>query len=445
MTDYISTPVVQSLIALQEITWFNPKKMQFDEVQSKLSLQMSDMLDASDRLTRFAPYLAQVFSETAVTNGIIESELKAIPAMQRALSDSLNLEIPGRLWVKCDNQLPIAGSIKARGGIYEVLLHAERLALANGLLKTSDDYRACDLEHFRELFSKHQIVVGSTGNLGLSIGIMSAKLGFDVTVHMSSDAREWKKALLRSKGVNVVEHTADYGVAVEQGRQEAMQKDTAYFIDDEDSKSLFLGYSVAALRLQKQLVEQGIVVDKDHPLFVYLPCGVGGAPGGITFGLKQVFGDHVHCFFAEPTHSPCMVLGMETALHNGISVQELGIDNQTCADGLAVGRPSAFVGPMMDSLLSGVYTVSDDNMYRHLAMLVDAEGIPVEPSGAAGASGVLRILTEGHDYLTAHQIEEKMSQATHIMWATGGDMVPEEERKAYYQKGKALLEKGRGF
>ncbi|WP_321160386.1 hypothetical protein [Marinomonas rhodophyticola] len=93
----------------------------------------------------------------------------------------------------------------------------------------------------------------------------------------------------------------------------------------------------------------------------------------------------------------------------------------------------------MDSLLSGVYTVSDDNMSRHLAMLVDAEGIPVEPSGAAGVSGVLRVLAESGDYLTAHQIEDKMSQATHIIWATGGDMVPEEERKAYYQKGQALL------
>lgn len=103
MTDYISNSVVQSLIALQEITWFNPRKVRFDQIQPKLSLQMSDMLDASDRLARFAPYLAQVFPETAVTSGIIESELKAIPAMQIALSDSMNLEIPGRLMMKCDN------------------------------------------------------------------------------------------------------------------------------------------------------------------------------------------------------------------------------------------------------------------------------------------------------------------------------------------------------
>ncbi|MBJ7538727.1 D-serine ammonia-lyase [Marinomonas transparens] len=439
MSEFTTNPVVQSLVALNETTWFNPKKVAFESVQGQLPLQMSDMQDAADRLSRFAPYLALVFPDTAVNHGIIESELKPIPAMQSVLSDLMGADIEGRLLMKCDNQLPIAGSIKARGGIYEVLLHAERLALASGLLREGDDYRTFDSDAFRALFSAHQIVVGSTGNLGLSIGTMSAKLGFKVTVHMSADAREWKKALLESKGVNVVEHTADYSVAVEQGRQEAEQDDSAYFIDDEDSTSLFLGYSVAALRLQKQLNEQGILVDADHPLFVYLPCGVGGAPGGITFGLKQVFGDHVHCFFAEPTHSPCMLLGMETGLHSKIAVQDLGIDNLTCADGLAVGRPSAFVGPMMDQLLSGAYTVSDDNMHRYLTMLADAESIQVEPSATAGLVGVMRLLTSGRDYLKSHQLEDKMPQATHIMWATGGDLVPDEEREAYYSYGKALL------
>lgn len=424
-------PLVKELIELKEVSWFNPSITRLEEGLSYVGLGSEDIQDASQRLKRFAPYLAKAFPETAKTNGIIESEVVPISEMQSVLEREYDTPIQGRLLLKKDSHLPISGSIKARGGIYEVLTHAEKLAIEAGLLTESDDYSKLLNEEFRDFFKRFSIAVGSTGNLGMSIGIMSAKLGFSVSVHMSADARAWKKNRLRALGVNVIEYAQDYGVAVAQGRKEAENDPTCFFIDDENSKTLFLGYSVAGERLKKQFDEKGIVVDAQHPLFVYLPCGVGGGPGGVAFGLKMAFGDNVHCIFAEPTHSPCMMLGVHTSLHDAISVQDIGIDNITAADGLAVGRASGFVGRAMERLLDGYLTISDERMYRLLGQLNEAENIQLEPSALAGMIGPI-VVTKSVEYRARMQFDDTvMGNATHLVWATGGGMVPAEEMDSY--------------
>ena len=429
-------PLVEDLVALKETVWFNPGTTSLAEGLPYVGLTEHDVQDAHARLTRFAPYLAQAFPETAATGGIIESELAAIPAMQKRLEKAFGQHINGELLLKKDSHLPISGSIKARGGIYEVLTHAEKLALEAGLLTTKDDYRVLLSPEFKQFFSQYSIAVGSTGNLGMSIGIMSARIGFNVTVHMSADARAWKKAKLRSHGVTVVEYEEDYGVAVEQGRKAAQSDPNCFFIDDENSRTLFLGYAVAGQRLKAQFAQQGRAVDSDHPLFVYLPCGVGGGPGGVAFGLKLAFGDNVHCFFAEPTHSPCMLLGIYTGLHDTISVQDIGIDNLTAADGLAVGRASGFVGRAMERLLDGLYTLDDQTLYDMLGWLAQEEGIRLEPSALAGMAGPQHVCAST-DYQQMHGFSaEQLNHATHLVWATGGGMVPEAEIAQYLAKGR---------
>ncbi len=409
-------PLLNDLKATKEVIWYNNNYTNFNKVKDSLPISYNDVIDAKNRLERFAPYIKEIFPE--VKDGIIESPISPIGNMKNFMEHSYNKKIYGDLILKRDDLLPIAGSIKARGGIYEVLKHAETLAMDKRLLNLEDNYSILAEDKFKEFFSQYTVQVGSTGNLGLSIGIMSAKIGFKVIVHMSQDAKEWKKNLLRSKGVKVVEYASDYSKAVEEGRTLSDNNPKSYFIDDENSKDLFMGYAVGGMRTKKQLDDIGIIVDNTHPLFVYLPCGVGGGPGGVAYGLKLMYGDDVYCFFAEPTHSPAMLLGLASGLHDKISVTDIGLDNKTDADGLAVGKPSSFVGNIMDKILTGAFTIDDYRLYDFLRALYREEDIFLEPSALAGFLGPI---------YTADKYKDK--NITHLCWCTGGSLVPKEIRE----------------
>jgi D-serine dehydratase len=433
-----SSPVIRKIAAKEETAWINPYLLPFAVTDATCQLVVSDgdIKDAEKRLARFASFIRKCFPETEETQGLIESPLTRIPSMQKKLEETYGCRIPGQLLLKMDSHLAIAGSVKARGGIYEVLKHAEDLALEAGKLRVDEDYAKLAEPEMQAFFGQYTVQVGSTGNLGLSIGIMSAALGFKVKVHMSADAKQWKKDLLRSKGVEVIEYADDYSRAVAEGRKNSDLDPMSYFVDDEKSVNLFLGYAVAAGRLKQQLDEKNIVVDEKHPLIVYIPAGVGGAPGGVAYGLKRIFKDNVHCFFTEPTMCPSVLLGVATQEFECANVHDFGISGKTEADGLACASPSGFVTRIMTNLLSGEFTVSDGKLYDYLRLLYNSEEIQIEPSSCAAFSGPCGLLQyeDSRKYCESHGLDkEKLENAVQIAWATGGRLVPEEIRKVYLE------------
>lgn len=426
-------PLIRPMAHYQEIFWINPKSG--DDSRKPRTVDMSKMEEVSQRLIRFAPYIADTFPETRENGGMIESPLVEIPAAKQAIEEKIGLPVGNRLFVKLDSQLPVSGSVKARGGIYAVLKLAEDLALKHGILRPSQDYRYLEEFPAKQLFSHYTINVGSTGNLGLSIGIIGTALGFKVRVHTARDTKEWKKELLLSKGIQIAEYSGDYLDAVAHGKAMANATMHNFFIDDENSSDLFLGYAVAGRGLAGQLSQAGVCVDGKHPLFIYLPCVMGSAPSGIISGIKMIFGKNAHCLLLEPTQTPCTALGMLTGMYDKINVSDIGLDGIALEDGLAINMPSALSCQMLEPLIDGCFTVSDLDFYRYLTLLIDTEDLYLEPS-ACGALAAFRHILASSQYLSMYHIADTLPDATHIIWSTGSSLMPRDEMQCYYEMGK---------
>jgi len=94
----------------------------------------------------------------------------------------------------------------------------------------------------------------------------------------------------------------------------------------------------------------------------------------------------------------------------------------------------------MEPLLSGCFTVSDEQLFRFIARLADTEQIYVEPSAMAGVMGPVYLAgEEGKKYLEAESLADSAQNGIHVIWATGGNMVPPEDMQEYYNRGKSLL------
>ncbi|MFK5980802.1 MAG: D-serine ammonia-lyase [Rhizobiaceae bacterium] len=400
------------------VIWFNPSWGHASVALKNSAFKKENFTEAVSNWRYFAPLLAKIFPETVITDGKIDSNFVQIDAFSQT---------DETLFVKCDHNLPGTGCIKARGGVYEILMQAlsdyQGLRPDNPLILLSDDVKT----HF----SKRRIVVGSTGNLGFSVGIIARRLGYQVDVHMSHDAKAWKKNRLLEMGAKVHESTGDYSSAVSIARADSEKDSYSYFVDDENSPTLFLGYAAAAKDLAQQLTDLGIKVGPNNPLEVYLPCGVGGAPGGVAFGLTTLFGDNVRPILVEPVNSPSMLVQLLSGLDESVSVYDYGLSNQTDADGLAVARASMLVAREMSGIAYAVATVPDDDLFIWSEHMWRVYGMRLEPSAAAGFAAYFL------HRKTLKQINNDL-EPTRVIWTTGGSFLPPDEFEKILERGRSV-------
>lgn len=130
-------PDIKDFLDLKPTLWLNPGALANDQIWQHERFTIEDIEAANADLHRYAPLLEKVFPETIETHGIIESPLALADKMGQVLAEKENFS--GHLLVKLDSELSVAGSIKARGGMYEVLKFAEKLALENGIIADKDD------------------------------------------------------------------------------------------------------------------------------------------------------------------------------------------------------------------------------------------------------------------------------------------------------------------
>jgi D-serine dehydratase len=380
-------------------------------VADALPLRPEEVRDAEARLTRFEPLLRSLFPGGG-WDGRIRSPLIDYP--ERPWTN-------GPLLLKGDHALPMTGSVKARGGVHEVLCHLEDLAVENGLWAPGRPIDVLLEPAGRALFERKRIVVASTGNLGFSIGLVSRAFGLQAEIHMSQDAKAWKKDRLRALGAVVVEHACDYTEAVARARQAADAGD-GYFIDDEYSRRLFVGYATAARELAAQLAERGIEIGAGRPLVVYLPCGVGGAPGGIAAGLKAIYGADFLAVFVEPVASACVFAALAAGGGEPVSVYDIGLDNDTIADGLAVPTASRLVLRTIGGNIDAVVAVRDREMIDGVQRAWADAGLRLEPSAASSLAAI------PHFHEAAREAGFDLGVSpVQVAWATGGALLPDAE------------------
>ncbi len=290
----------------------------------------------------YAPALPVTYADVEAASVRIAGRAHRTPAVT---SRTLDAQTGAQVVLKCEN-LQRSGAFKFRGAV-------------NALLSLTDDERA------------RGVLTYSSGNHAGALALAGRDLGVAVTVVMPQDAPKIKRAATEGYGARIVTYDRATDVREEIGAEIA-RREGQVVVPPYDHVAVVAGAGTAA----RELIQDA------GPFDVLVAC-VGG--GGLLAGTALV---------ARALLPECEVWGVEpeTADDAKRSLETGTIQRthepQTIADGARTPYLGTIPFAIIKELVTGIATVSDDDLMDSLLFLIQRMKLVAEPTGVLGLSAV---------------------------------------------------------
>jgi threo-3-hydroxy-L-aspartate ammonia-lyase len=261
-------------------------------------------------------------------------------------SATFNERTGAQLFFKCEN-LQRMGAFKFRGAY-------------NRLAQLSEAERRAG------------VVAYSSGNHAQGVALAAQLLGIPATIVMPRDAPESKLAATRGYGAEIVlyERSEENRAVI---AQSIANERGATIVPPYDDERIAAGAGTAALELLHDAGPLDMLVT---------PVGGGGLLAGSAIAAHGIDAD-IEIWGVEPEAGNDVQQSFERGERVTIAVP------QTIADGLQTQLVGELTFPIIQEHVTGIATVSDDELIEAMRLLFERMKIVVEPSGVAGFAAVL--------------------------------------------------------
>jgi threonine dehydratase len=220
--------------------------------------------------------------------------------------------------------------------------------------------------------AKAGVVCASAGNFGQGIAYAGRRRGVPVTVFAAESANPLKLEAMRRLGANVITTGHDFDAAKAAAEEHARGKGLTFLNDGAHPEGV-----AGAGTIAKELTEAGIAMDA-----ILVPLGNGALVNGIGSWLKAK-SPATEVIAVAPKGAPAM----ERSWRANALIETASVD--TIADGLAVRSPILSAVETMQATTDDVVLAEDSTMIEAMRFLIEAAGLLVEPSGAAGLAALM--------------------------------------------------------